>query len=107
METACLWVSPSIHSLVYLFRRLKWGNSRQAESECPGIDLLSQGLWRDHSRGVSLSYPAISICEMGDKRLRISFWKRGERAALAKGTMHLVKYRLVERWIKLGWAEVL
>lgn len=31
----------------------------------------------------------------------------GERAALAKGTTHLVKYRLVDRWIKLGWAEVL
>ncbi|WVR09486.1 hypothetical protein IAU60_006554 [Kwoniella sp. DSM 27419] len=31
----------------------------------------------------------------------------GERAALAKGTTHLVKYRLVDRWINLGWAEVL
>jgi GINS complex subunit 4 len=31
----------------------------------------------------------------------------GERAALAKGTTHLVKYRFVEQWIKLGWAEVL
>ena len=32
---------------------------------------------------------------------------RGEAAALAKGTTHLVKYNLVERWINLGWAEVL
>ncbi|KAK8854666.1 hypothetical protein IAR55_003405 [Kwoniella newhampshirensis] len=31
----------------------------------------------------------------------------GERAALARGTTHLVKYRLVDRWISLGWAEVL
>ncbi|OCF32764.1 hypothetical protein I317_02129 [Kwoniella heveanensis CBS 569] len=31
----------------------------------------------------------------------------GERAALARGTTHLVKYRLVARWIQLGWAEVL
>ncbi|WVW85482.1 hypothetical protein I302_107520 [Kwoniella bestiolae CBS 10118] len=31
----------------------------------------------------------------------------GERAALARGTTHLVKYRLVDRWINLGWAEVL
>ncbi|WWC71449.1 uncharacterized protein I206_105405 [Kwoniella pini CBS 10737] len=31
----------------------------------------------------------------------------GERAALAKGTTHLVKYKLVDRWINLGWAEVL
>ncbi|OCF57572.1 hypothetical protein L486_05031 [Kwoniella mangroviensis CBS 10435] len=31
----------------------------------------------------------------------------GERAALARGTTHLVKYKLVDRWINLGWAEVL
>ncbi|WVF67556.1 hypothetical protein IAT40_002313 [Kwoniella sp. CBS 6097] len=31
----------------------------------------------------------------------------GERAALARGTTHLVKYRMVDRWIQLGWAEVL
>ena len=31
----------------------------------------------------------------------------GEQADLAKGTTHLVKYALVERWISLGWAEVL
>jgi GINS complex subunit 4 len=31
----------------------------------------------------------------------------GERAALAEGTTHLVKYSLVENWIELGWAEVL
>jgi len=31
----------------------------------------------------------------------------GERAALAKGTTHLVKYRFVQQWISLGWAEVL
>lgn len=30
-----------------------------------------------------------------------------ERAELSKGTTHLVKYSLVERWIDLGWAEVL
>ena len=30
-----------------------------------------------------------------------------ERADLAKGSTHLVKYSLVERWIDLGWAEVL
>ncbi|OXG78873.1 hypothetical protein C349_04630 [Cryptococcus neoformans var. grubii Br795] len=31
----------------------------------------------------------------------------GEEALLAKGTTHLVKYSLIERWIKLGWVEVL
>ncbi|WRT68534.1 uncharacterized protein IL334_005511 [Kwoniella shivajii] len=31
----------------------------------------------------------------------------GERAALARGTTHLVKFKLVDRWISLGWAEVL
>ncbi|ORY35645.1 hypothetical protein BCR39DRAFT_511283 [Naematelia encephala] len=31
----------------------------------------------------------------------------GESAALAKGTTHLVKYSLVERWVQLGWAEVI
>jgi hypothetical protein len=32
---------------------------------------------------------------------------RGERAELARGTTHLVRYHLVEQWVKLGWAEVL
>ncbi|KAI9637570.1 uncharacterized protein MKK02DRAFT_23629 [Dioszegia hungarica] len=31
----------------------------------------------------------------------------GEPAALGKGSTHLLKYNLVEQWIKLGWAEVL
>ncbi|WVQ71977.1 hypothetical protein IAR50_001520 [Cryptococcus sp. DSM 104548] len=31
----------------------------------------------------------------------------GDQALLAKGTTHIVKYNLVERWISLGYAEVL
>lgn len=31
----------------------------------------------------------------------------GEVAELNKGTTHLVRYDLVERWVQLGWAEVL
>ncbi|GFZ50848.1 hypothetical protein JCM24511_08606 [Saitozyma sp. JCM 24511] len=31
----------------------------------------------------------------------------GERAELARGTTHLVRYHLVEQWVKLSWAEVL
>lgn len=31
----------------------------------------------------------------------------GEIADLVKGSTHLVKYNLIEQWIKLGWAEVL
>lgn len=33
--------------------------------------------------------------------------RRGEAAQLGKGTTHLVKYKMVERWINLGWAEIL
>jgi hypothetical protein len=31
----------------------------------------------------------------------------GERASLEQGSMHLVRYSLVERWVELGWVEVL
>ncbi|TXT15946.1 hypothetical protein VHUM_00449 [Vanrija humicola] len=33
--------------------------------------------------------------------------EHGDTAYLAEGTTHLVRYHLVERWIALGWAEVL
>jgi GINS complex subunit 4 len=33
--------------------------------------------------------------------------RSGDVPFLAKGSTHLVKYSLVERWISLGWAEVL
>ncbi|WVO14397.1 hypothetical protein L204_102030 [Cryptococcus depauperatus] len=31
----------------------------------------------------------------------------GDQATLAKGTTHLVRYSLIERWVNLGWVEVL
>ncbi|KAK4687011.1 GINS complex subunit 4, partial [Tremellales sp. Uapishka_1] len=66
-----------------------------------GDGLSMSSLRRDNSGGVS------SVPQTGILGSFADVGYSGERAALAKGTTHLVKYKMVDRWIQLGWAEIL
>ena len=86
------------HGCVQAWEVLLTKGSLETEQECAGADILSERLWRDHTGGVSARWTVVDVELTGC---------RGEAAQLGKGTTHLVKYKMVERWINLGWAEIL
>lgn len=83
--------------------------SRDAEPRAARARVLSAGLRRDPAGGVSLVW-ASELMESWRDQMTTStrrLTRRGEIAVLGEGTTHLVRYDYVERWIALGWAEVL
>lgn len=52
----------------------------------------------------NLNNPVLIYCRKDCGEITL---EKGEVAILGKGTTHLVRYHLVERWIQLGFAEVL
>ncbi|KAL7422482.1 GINS complex subunit [Cryptotrichosporon argae] len=52
----------------------------------------------------NLAVPVLIYCRKDCGEVQL---ESGDTALLERKTTHLVKYSLVERWIKLGWAEVL
>jgi hypothetical protein len=83
--------------------------SIETEQRRADPDILPERLRRDHPGEVSLAHQARARCAV---LLTLVFrteslTSSGERAELGRGTTHLVKYSLVERWVSLGWAEVL
>ncbi|WWD19190.1 hypothetical protein CI109_103648 [Kwoniella shandongensis] len=109
-------LTPSIHHLLSgaeLSHARRYTDLLHTHFQHSVLDSLPEWLRKmDDSYGDGLSMvtkpnrnvPVLIYCRRDCGEITL---EGGERAALARGTTHLVKYKLVDRWINLGWAEVL
>ncbi|KAL1413039.1 GINS complex subunit [Vanrija albida] len=108
--------TPDLHALLSgaeLAHAHKYADLLGAHYAHSVLDSLPEWLRRvDESYGDGVSMvtkpndntPVLVLCRKDCGEVML---EHGDTAYLAEGTTHLVRYHLVERWIALGWAEVL